>query len=182
MFAGAGWERRLLATIFVISLIGLLLYQACDPVITDYYNDNIVMDTIIHMGMSLYLAYAIKKGYTNFQYEVEKANKDLSTSNEELQSANEAITLLNEGLEKEVQRKSNKAHERRLRLIHYASKDAHEVRVPLVRIIGVMEILRMEIPQDPAELGYLIHLIDSNAKEMNSILTEISRVLDDGDS
>jgi signal transduction histidine kinase len=140
------------------------------------------MDTIIHIGVSLYLAYAIKKEYANFQYEVEKANKELSTSNEELQSANEEITLLNEQLEEEVQRKSSEAHERRLRLIHYASKNAHEVRAPLVRIMGVMEILRMEIPQDPAELRYLIHLIDSNAKEMNSILTEISRVLDEGDS
>lgn len=182
VFAGAGWERRILAAIFMVSLSGLLLYQAFGPVITDYYSDNIVMDTIIHIGVSLYLAYAIKKEYANFQHEIEKVNKELSTSNEELQSANEEITILNEQLEEEVQRKSSEAHDRRLRLIHYASKNAHEVRAPLVRIMGVMEILRMETPKNTAELRYLIHLIDSNAKEMNSILTEISRVLDEGDS
>jgi signal transduction histidine kinase len=182
VFAGVGWERRVLATIFMVSLSGLLLYQAFGPAITDYYNDNIAMDTVIHIGVSLYLAYAIKKEYTAFQYAVENINKELIISNKELQSANEEIAILNEQLEEEVQRKSSEAHEHRLRLIHYASKNAHEVRAPLARIMGVMEILRMETPKDPAELRYLIHLIDSNTKEMNSILTEISRVLYEGDS
>ncbi|WP_448518528.1 histidine kinase dimerization/phospho-acceptor domain-containing protein [Rhodoflexus sp.] len=176
VFAGSGWQRRVLASIFIVSLSGLMLYQAFGPVITDYYNDNIVLDTVLHIGVSLYLAYAIKKAYTRFQMTIEKTNKELSTSNAELQSANEEISLLNEQLEEEVQRKSSEAHDRRLRLIHYASKNAHEVRAPLVRIMGLVEILRMETPKDPAELRYLIRLIDNNAKEMNSILSEVSRV------
>ncbi|MDW8205077.1 MAG: hypothetical protein RMJ87_08630 [Cytophagales bacterium] len=181
VFAGTGWQRRILAAIFVFSICGLLIYQTFIRTIADYYSDNVVLDTSIHIAISLYLSYVIKKEYSLFQSALEKSNQELNLSNEELQSANEEISLLNEQLEAEVQRKSNQAHERRLRLIHYASKNAHEVRAPLVRIMGIMEIMRMEIPQDPAELRYLIQIIDNNAKEMNHILTEISRVLEEGE-
>lgn len=181
VFAGSGWQRRILAAIFIASLSGLLLYQALGAAVQDYYTDNIIMDTLIHICVSLYLAYATKKEYTKFRQEVEDINKELIISNEELQSANEEITMLNEQLEEEVQRKSNESHERRLRLLHYASKNAHEVRAPLVRIMGVMEILRMEIPKDPAELHYLLRIVDNNAQEMNKILSEVSHVLDEGD-
>lgn len=181
MFAGSGRKRYMLAWVFVLSVFGLLVYQTFAVSIADYYNDNIVLDMSLHIGISLYLAYVIKKEYSAFQHELEKSNKELNLTNEELQSANEEITLLNEQLEEELQRKSNESHERRLRLIHYASKNAHEVRAPPVRIMGVMEILRMELPRDPEEMQRLIQIIDQNAKEMDNILRQVSRVLDEGE-
>ncbi len=105
-------------------------------------------------------------------------NKELQIREEELTAANEEITAHNENLDDLVKKRSKKIEEQ-LTLFHkYAYVNAHTVRAPLARILGLVNLLRYENLTD--ESSILIDKLKESAIELDDIIKGMNRLLEQG--
>ena len=105
-------------------------------------------------------------------------NKELEIREEELTAANEEITAHNENLDELVKRRSKKIEEQ-LTLFHkYAYLNAHTVRAPLARILGLVNLLDYE--NHTAGSSILIDKLKASAVELDNIITGMNRLLEQG--
>jgi signal transduction histidine kinase len=106
--------------------------------------------------------------------ELTSANSELQTLNEELISSNEEIKSLNENLERLIKERTEKINDQLSQLMKYAHMNSHEVRAPLARILGLMELLRRENNGHDPELLDKLYLsseeLDNVIKNMNQLL------------
>lgn len=103
--------------------------------------------------------------------EVQNQKEEIQTQAEELVQANEEIQRINEDLEEQVKFKTNQ-------IISYASYNAHQVRGPLARIMGLTSLIKQNLTY-PEELPYIVTLIDSSAKELDEIVSDINRTMNE---
>jgi signal transduction histidine kinase len=63
-------------------------------------------------------------------------------------------------------------------IIEYAHLNAHKVRGPLARIIGLLNLTKHTTDQE--EIKELIAKMDFSAQELNEIITEMNEILSEG--
>jgi GAF domain-containing protein len=91
--------------------------------------------------------------------------------------ANE-IKSINESLETRVQERTAALNEQNIRLTEYAFVNAHLLRGPLSRILGLVELIRMTKQLD--ELMTYIELLDQSTKELDKVVHKITDILHEG--
>jgi|GEM_PF-3234872 len=99
---------------------------------------------------------------------------------EDLKSANEEISAINSNLEKIVEERTQKITDQRNTLLGYAYFNAHKVRGPLARILGLIHIMGTDIVADEQTIQYISMLkkagdeLDEQIKEINGLLSKDS--------
>lgn len=111
--------------------------------------------------------------------ELEKLVKDrtlvLEEQNVEIQKQKEEIREMYERLEELVKKRTFQLEERNSIIQKYSFSNSHLVRAPLARILGLTNLARIE---KKASLE-LIEMIQMNAKELDEVVRQMNRILDE---
>jgi tetratricopeptide (TPR) repeat protein len=112
------------------------------------------------------------------QEEVTSQRDVLAERNQSIESLNKTVTEINESLEKAVAHRTAALKEQNQRLEEYAFLNAHDLRGPVARILGIINLLEMNHLTDekPLLLGYL----KKSAIELDQITRSISDTLHSG--
>lgn len=109
--------------------------------------------------------------------EIEDKNEELNAQNEEIRKVNDQLTQLNANLEVRIKERTQDLEKRNEQLMEYAYINAHLLRAPVARVIGLLNLLdktsanakRMEIAE---------HLKKAGA-DLEEVVGQISETLDD---
>lgn len=109
--------------------------------------------------------------------EIYEKHEEILAQTEELTQAAAEVSRMNESLEMEVSARVAEIKLQNEKLIEYAYFNAHNVRGPLARILGLCTLMSGET--SPAELQtYNSHLLNC-AHELDGVVREINRKLSD---
>lgn len=140
-----------------------------------------VLLAIIVISIILLYRYSREKKRSNKELKllnrsISEKNEEIMAQSEELIVANEAIKSINDDLEREVNHRTEKIKEQNEKLIEYAYFNAHKVRGPLARILGL--VMLAELETSPEGLRDLQEKINFSAKELDDVIMEINQKLE----
>lgn len=120
----------------------------------------------------------------NLSHEVEKrtlelthANNELVSLNEELKSSNESIKELNQNLERMVKERTDKINMQLSQLSKYAHMNSHEVRAPLARMLGLIQLIKHEAIAT-SQKTELIDMLYDSSHELDVVIKKMNRLLE----
>jgi signal transduction histidine kinase len=105
---------------------------------------------------------------------IEKSN-EIETQNEELVLSQENLHNLNIHLEKLVEERTREVQRQNEQLIRYAYSNAHHVRGPVARLLGLIQLSKMESDLDYA---FIFEKIEEQANEIDDVVKGINRELE----
>lgn len=109
--------------------------------------------------------------------DIYEKHEEILAQAEELTQANAEISRMNESLEMEVSLRVAEIKAQHQKLIEYAYFNAHNVRGPLARILGLCSLMSREAPVN--ELREYTSRLLFCAEELDSVVREINRKLAD---
>lgn len=107
--------------------------------------------------------------------QLSQANEKLHVVNDELITVNEEMRTLNDNLEKLVAERTEKINNQLDQLIRYAHLNSHEVRGPLARILGLINLMNLDHTIDRTEY---MHLLGIAAEELDKVIKKMNRLLE----
>ncbi len=113
--------------------------------------------------------YIFKRGYQHSQELLKKQYSDIVKQKEE-------VATINDSLEQLVNLQTKKVQEREALLVDFANINAHRVRSPLARILGLLHLAELE-EDKPRVVNEFVPVIKKNAEELNNILLDVSKKL-----
>jgi len=108
------------------------------------------------------------------EYLVHERTKMLEAQNEEIIQQQEEITAINDSLEKTVKKRTLQLRIQNEKLLDYAYFNAHKVRGPLARILGLVYLLKLNNTDDIDEM---VNQIDESAQELDIVIKEVNTSL-----
>jgi hypothetical protein len=105
---------------------------------------------------------------------IEKTN-EIETQNEELMQSHENLNNMNMHLESLVHERTKEVQKRNEQLIRFAYTNAHDVRGPVARVLGLIQLSKMEADLD---YPFLFHKIEEQTKEIDEAVKGINRELE----
>jgi tetratricopeptide (TPR) repeat protein len=110
--------------------------------------------------------------------QIQEQKEVLSDQAKELTNANDEINRMNNNLERLVEEKTMRILQQRERLMKYAFQNAHNVRGPLARLMGLVKLLQMKgIESD--EIPFLLNEIERASGELDAVIREINTSLEE---
>lgn len=109
------------------------------------------------------------------EQELQTVKEALSQQTEELQAANEETRSINDSLEFMVRERTVTLEERNRQLADFAFLNAHKMRGPLARILGLVDVLRFTDSREQ-EKEYLQHIVRS-AEELDQVIKTAANTL-----
>lgn len=109
---------------------------------------------------------------------IKEQNEEIQVQSEELREAYEEIQVINENLESTVVERTKKLKIHNDKLVKYARMNAHDVRGPLARILGLIQLLDIAKTTDKDE--YISH-IKKSATELDTVIHEMNKILEEED-
>lgn len=185
-----GIERKVMSGIYFLIVMGFCFIQGFHPEIittrpldTSWFD---ILEVIFRFITAYNLGYTMKHEYDkefrhvrDMNYELQELNEEIVAQNEEISQQREEILLMNESLEELVQERTKKVKEQNTRLLDYAFFNAHKVRGPLARILGLVGVTKL-ISEQESKDPYFI-LIEESAIELDTVVKEINILLSDSD-
>ena len=111
--------------------------------------------------------------------EIQNKNEELLASEEELQASSEELKQINENLNNLVKFRTETILEQNKKIIHHAFINAHKVRSPLARILGLVNLMRSESNNGNSE--EMLQRLGHSAAELDEILREVRANLDEAE-
>lgn len=107
--------------------------------------------------------------------ELVEKTREIETQNEELQQSQENLNQLNIHLEQIVHERTKEVKNQNDRLIRYAYANAHHLRGPVARVLGLIQLSKME-----TDLNYefFYSKIEEQALEIDQVIRGINRELE----
>jgi signal transduction histidine kinase len=107
--------------------------------------------------------------------EVQSINEKLKQLNEELMSSNEKIKLANDNLEEMVEERTKQINNQLSQLLKYAHMNSHDVRAPLARIMGLVQLLEKET--DESARNEIIKILGPTSLELDWVVRSMTKLL-----
>ena len=104
---------------------------------------------------------------------IEKTN-EIETQNEELMQGQENLYQLNINLERLVEERTRKVKEQNEQLIRYAYSNAHHLRGPVARVLGLIHLSKIDSDLD---YPFLFQKIEEQTKEIDLVIKSINNEL-----
>jgi two-component system sensor histidine kinase/response regulator len=123
---------------------------------------------------------ALNKDLIKVNKEIKEKNEELQASEEELLASGEELKQINENLNLQVEHRTQALIKQNKKLLEYAFINAHKVRSPLARILGLVNLIGIEIELNPNGKKLLEHL-NLSANELNDILREVRTNLEEAE-
>ncbi|MEL6537116.1 MAG: hypothetical protein AAFQ98_16965, partial [Bacteroidota bacterium] len=109
--------------------------------------------------------------------EIRIQNEELIQQAEKLTTSNEHIQELNDRLEISVAKRTETIREQHERLIKYGFMNAHELRGPLARILGLTYLI--PYCRSSAEIMDLAQKIEFESRQMDRVVKQINRTIEE---
>jgi signal transduction histidine kinase len=108
--------------------------------------------------------------------EISEKHEEILTQAEELAKANREIIRMNESLELEVMQRTEKIETQSRKLIEYAYSNAHNVRGPLARILGLSMLMANETSE--TRIKEYNERMNDSALELDLVIREMTVLLE----
>lgn len=124
------------------------------------------------IGVSLILILSIIFGFKLY-----RLNKNNAQANNELLKLNREINAMNENLESLVQERTEEIKIQNQKLIEYTFFTAHEIRGPVARILGLIELAKLQDLSDE-DKGQIMVRMEEASTELDDVIRTINRKLE----
>jgi signal transduction histidine kinase len=185
MLVGFGYslllKRAVVFTMQAITLSGMIFvfgWQALHP--HDYSTTTgIVIVTgvtyVILFSIISTASWILKERYNEALQRIAEKTNEIEAQNEELVQSQETLNELNVNLEKLVGERAEKILHQNTQLRNYAYANAHHVRGPLARLLGLVQLSKID-----ASLNYpfLFEKIEEQAIEIDNVIKSINEELE----
>jgi ABC-type multidrug transport system fused ATPase/permease subunit len=169
----------LMVTLFIDKL--LLYYseppEAMRELVTDFTDFKLPPLFVAFFSTSTLLWY--NRSNSKYEKKLRSTNQELEETQEELISKNEEYEAINRNLETLVEERTKLIDSKNRQIIDYANINAHKVRGPLARIMGLINVSHFS--NDPEELKNLFEKLGPPSAELNMIIGEINKTLEQGE-
>lgn len=108
-------------------------------------------------------------------HELVEKTHEIETQNEELLQSQENLFQLNNHLENLVEARTQEVKNQNERLIRYAYSNAHHVRGPVARLLGLIQLSKMDVNLD---YPFLFEKIEEQTREIDEVVKGINRELE----
>jgi len=164
----------------------------------EHQNRNYFLVSLIAL-LSVFIvitrAYWINKKYSNelkntnhklseSQAEVMQQNhtlheqsEELMRQSEELKCSHEEVVAMNDNLEDIVNQRNQEVLEKNKMLEEYAFINAHKLRAPVARLLGIMQII--ELSKDTNEIEFYLQLCNQEIKNLDRIVWAIKEAIEE---
>jgi signal transduction histidine kinase len=122
----------------------------------------------------------LNENLTLVNREIREKNEELLASEEELTASSDALKKTNENLNDLVGQRTQALLRQNNMLVQHAFLNAHKVRSPLARILGLVNILRYEM-DTKAVANELITRLSDSASELDTVLKEVKVNLEEAE-
>lgn len=162
-------------SLFSISIGTMLviqyLYTLNEPLVIISGNFIYYWNIFFTASLILLVMYIFKNGYERNQIVLAEQHQIMVHQKEEIEG-------INNNLEQIIVDRTQRLKDQETRITHAAYLNAHKVRSPLARIIGLLNLIELEKNKSGVCEEYLPAL-RSNAEELNEMLKEVSMTLSD---
>lgn len=135
--------------------------------------------TIFSFILILLILYSNNKIKSNLIYRLTTQNKEMKELNEELISLNEQLNRVNQTLEKKAKVKTLLLKRQNEKIIQYAFITAHKLRSPLASIMGLVNVMEMEMAEKEKVDELLIMYLKTSSQRLDEIIHEIQNTLEE---
>lgn len=94
----------------------------------------------------------------------------------DLLTLNRTLEELNDELEEKVVQRTHEVIEKNSQLTNYAFYNAHKLRGPLARLLGLINLFKLDYIH-PGELPTVISKLDEAASELDAMVKEINKII-----
>ena len=178
-------KGKVLWVMQIITLTWLVIFftiQAFNPTLYLKANYNEVITTgltfIILYILVVYSAATLKARYDRITAELKQAHfevieksNEIEAQNEELIQSQEKLNTLNQYLGQTVEERTQQVTLQNDKLLKYAYTNAHEVRGPIARVLGLLQLNKVDPTIDSS---FILEKIEHETKEIDSIITKIN--------
>ncbi|NER16682.1 tetratricopeptide repeat protein [Spongiivirga citrea] len=106
---------------------------------------------------------------------IENQNKEITDIANELSSSNKEISRINENLETIIKERTRDLEEKNKLLLKYSQMNSHDVRAPLARILGLVDLLKESARTKDQQI--LIESLLQSADEMDQVVKTMNSIL-----
>lgn len=187
LVCSSGWYR----VGIIVSLVGLVVLYLGYPFILGMQSvwepdkTNVLqqfLDYLIMAALIIIFLIYMKRKFIFYRNSVKQRFEQLdqiastlSLQNQELATRQEETRAINENLEALVAQRVEEIEKRNKELAEYAFINAHMLRAPVCRIIGLISLMEKENfgdqPEKLARLKAIAHRIDNQIREINSAVS-----------
>lgn len=171
-----------------IGICIVFMYHISDVPFYKYENSNDVVITFsVYFVVYLIITYsagALKDTYDSVTLELKEKNIKLLEQtvlmvhqNNELEASRNELNEINQNLESIVEQRTNNVKQKNEYLVKYAYTNAHHVRGPLARILGLLQLAKLE---GGVDYPFLFDKIEEQSKEIDTVLRTINKELEEG--
>jgi len=161
----------------VCLITGIWSYHLHQRTITDVIQYKKLQSLTVELEKSAVSMKKMNDELLSSYHEIQNKNEELRTSEEELLASGEELRQINENLNKVVlERTEALLHQNKI-LVEHAHVSAHKVRAPLARILGLSNLLAMELAMETKAKDLLTHL-STSAQELDDTLREVREGMD----
>jgi signal transduction histidine kinase len=170
----------------IFCMVAVFAWLAMHP--SDYAKNN--MGDIVIAGVTYLVLYSVisyssfllKKRYDEMFLSLREKNielfeksNEIEAQNEELLQSQQGLSELNNHLENLVNERTHEVKKQNEQLIRYAFSNAHHLRGPVARLLGLIQISKLD-----TELGYeiLFDKIKAQTEEIDEVVRRINRELE----
>jgi signal transduction histidine kinase len=169
----------------VFTLLGLAIIftiQSFDPGAYMKANSN----EVIALAITYFILYVLlvlstgtlKSRYDRINRELKKVNHQLAEKTHEIEAQNDQlikshdmVNALNQSLEQTVEERTNRIVLQNEQLLKYAYVNAHHVRGPIARLLGLLQLSRID---NTVDLPFIFEKIEHEANEIDTIIKRIN--------
>ncbi len=171
-------------------VIVLRYFDEEDGIINDLTADKYyLLDIVLYWLLFSLLSYLLVNSVDNLisklttantliaeqKEEMATINEELSETNQSLQVVNQKMANLNDALEMKVQERTREIEERNEKLESYAFYNAHKLRGPYCRILGLISLRKIVEVEEKEEID---RLLDKCMLELEQVIREIQEIVD----
>jgi signal transduction histidine kinase len=160
-------------SLFMISIVTMLgiqyAYTISEPLVIIPGDFMFYWNIFFTGSLILLVMYIFKSGY-------ERTQKKLLVQHNMIAHQKEEIEVINNNLEQIIIDRTEKIKDQETRITKFAFINAHKVRSPLARIMGLLNLIELE--KDKAgTLEECLPKLQSSAEELNDMLREVNETL-----
>lgn len=156
----------------VCAISGLWSYHLRSRTMQDSLNYKTLVKMQAELQQNSAKLDELNKHLMTVNKEVHDKNEELQAYGEELLASEEELKLINENLNMLVENRTQAVQKQNEKLLKHAFINAHKVRSPLARILGLVNLIKYEVKLEDngQELVERLHV---STHELNDILKEV---------
>lgn len=173
------WTMHVLTYILILTIF-VIQFRNPDLRFSEKMND-IVTVAITYSILYFILTYAtgaLKASYDrihvtlkDMNIDLQEKNNEIAAQNEELLQIQDNLNELNTDLERLVNERTEKIRMQNDTLLKYSYRNAHDLRGPVARLLGLASLVKLE---SPPEHDFLMEKMVEQAHEIDHVVKQIN--------